>query len=394
MRIGLVLYGHLASTSGGFLYDRYLVDALRRAGDTVDVIPLPWRSYAASLALGLDPRLAFRLRAWNGDLLLQDELAHPSLARINRSLRRDRANPPGRGANPPGRGANPPGRGANPPGRGANPPGRGALPIVSIVHHLRISERPTAARALQRRIERAYLESVDGFIFNSATTRTVVQDLLGRAADGVVATPGGDRLTPRLTEEAIAARSRCPGALRVLFAGNFIPRKGLHVLIEALAMLPRGSCRLTAAGARSADPGYSRRIDRLVAARGLEEQVCFPGHLDDAALAAALAEHHVLAVPSSYEGFGIVYLEAMGFGVVPLASNAGGGGEIVEHGRSGFLVAPDDARSIADALRSLAADRGRIEVMAREARARYGTFPGWEGSMARAVTFLHSFRRS
>jgi glycosyltransferase involved in cell wall biosynthesis len=131
-------------------------------------------------------------------------------------------------------------------------------------------------------------------------------------------------------------------------------------------------------------------VDRLVAARGLAGLVSFPGHLDDAAFAAALGDHHVLAVPSAYEGFGIVYLEAMGFGVVPIASSAGGGAEIVEQGKSGYLVAPDDARGIARALEILAGDRGLLRAMAHEARHRYGAFPGWKRSMASAVSYLHA----
>ena len=43
MRIGLVIYGDLSTASGGFLYDRMLVEAFRRAGDTVDVISFPWK---------------------------------------------------------------------------------------------------------------------------------------------------------------------------------------------------------------------------------------------------------------------------------------------------------------------------------------------------------------
>ena len=49
MRIGLVIYGSLDTLSGGYLYDRKLVEYLRAQGDTVEVISLPWRNYAAHL---------------------------------------------------------------------------------------------------------------------------------------------------------------------------------------------------------------------------------------------------------------------------------------------------------------------------------------------------------
>jgi hypothetical protein len=266
MRIGLVMYGELGMSSGGFLYDRFLVDALKGAGDTVDVISLPWPSWPAGVVRGFDRGLLSRLRAWNGDLLLQDELAHPTLWNVNPRL---------------------------------------SAPIVSIVHHLRLSERQgTAARAVVRHVERGYLLSTDAFIFNSRTTRRVVAGVIGREPTGVVATPGGDRLGRGATEADVTERSLSPGPLRILFAGSFIPRKGLHVLLEALSVLPRGAWHLTAAGSRTVDPGYARRVDRLVASRGLGDHVSFPGHLDDAALSVALREHQVLAMPSSYEGFG------------------------------------------------------------------------------------------
>jgi glycosyltransferase involved in cell wall biosynthesis len=357
MRIGLALYGELSSVSGGFLYDRMLVDALRAAGDTVEVFPLPWRSWPRGLTMGFDRQHAARILDWNGDILLEDELAHPTLASVNPVLRKERR-----------------------------------LRLVSIVHHLRLSEGPPPLlRAVVRRVEHAYLASVDGFLFNSTTTRGVVESLLGRAVPGIVATPGGDRLGPAASESAIAERCRRPGPLRVLFAGNHIPRKGLHTLVRALTLLPRGSWTLTAAGSRTADPAYARHIDRMAVLRGVEEQVSFPGHLDDASLAEAFGNHHVLAVPSTYEGFGIVYLEAMACGVVPLASREGGGAEIVEHGQSGFLVTPGSVREIAAALAGLAADRERLCRMALEARRRFAAFPGWQASMASAVSWLHSF---
>ena len=123
MRIGLVIYGDLSTASGGFLYDRMLVEAFRRAGDTVDVISFPWKGYGACLFQNVDRALRASLLPWNGDLLLQDELNHPSLFSLNRTFRRLRP-----------------------------------VPVISIVHHLRTSEQnPVAARRLYRRVERAYL---------------------------------------------------------------------------------------------------------------------------------------------------------------------------------------------------------------------------------------------
>ncbi|MCA9972659.1 MAG: glycosyltransferase, partial [Anaerolineales bacterium] len=161
MRIGLVIYGRLDTRSGGYLYDRQLVAHLRAQGDTVDVISLPWQNYGRHLLHNLAPTMHRRLHAARYDLLLQDELNHPSLFWLNRRL-------------------------------------HGRFPLISIVHHLRSREaRPAWQNALYRAVERAYLRTVDGFICNSHTTRRTVAALApGRPT--CVALPAGDRFQPDL----------------------------------------------------------------------------------------------------------------------------------------------------------------------------------------------------
>jgi glycosyltransferase involved in cell wall biosynthesis len=362
MRIALVLYGDLSAVSGGFLYDRMLVDALRRGGDTVDVIPFPRKAYAGCLLQNLDRGLRATLLGWNGDLMLQDELNHPSLFLLNRTLNRTRA-----------------------------------FPVVAIVHHLKSSEQnPVPARGVYRRVERAYLRSVDGFVFNSIATRRSVAELMARPVGrlkGVVATPGGDRLGPLPTDQEVLSRCGTEGPLRLLFVGNIIPRKGLIDLIDALASIPSHLWRLTIAGSRGMDPGYAMEVDRAIAARGLAGNVSMAGPLDDIRLGEVYREHQVLVVPSRYEGFGIVYLEAMGFGVVPIGCRTGGAAEVIEHGKSGCLVPPGDSRALAEAIAGLAADRGLLRALAWEARRRFSVFPGWRSCMTSVREHLHEMSK-
>ena len=354
MKIGLVICGDLDFPSGGFLYDRRLVHTLRAAGDEVEIISLPWDAYGFRLARGRDPRLRARLAGWRGDLLLQDELAHPSLAPANRALRR-----------------------------------AGSMPIVSIVHHLRASEAQGAfSAAVARAAERAYLRSVDAFVFNGRATRQTVEALIGAGAPGIVAPPGGDRLGPRVTEQHAAARAREPGALRILFLGNLIPRKGLLLLLRALDSLPRGGWSLTIAGSPSADPAHAERVREFVREHDLQGFVHFAGHVPDDQLALHLAASHVLAIPSEYEGFGIAYLEAMGFGVVPIGSSAGGAGDVIEDGKSGFLVSPGDWETLAGVLRRLGDDRPLLQARSRDALRRHHELPGWEQSMRKVRDWL------
>ncbi|MEK9163446.1 MAG: glycosyltransferase family 1 protein, partial [Chloroflexota bacterium] len=131
MRIGLIIYNSLDTISGGYLYDRKLVEHLRKCGDEVEIISLPYRNYVTHLIHNLQSPISDHSHF---DILLQDELNHPSLFLLNRFI-------------------------------------KGRYPIISIVHHLRISEQhPSWQNMFYGVIERAYLNSVDGFIFNSEAT--------------------------------------------------------------------------------------------------------------------------------------------------------------------------------------------------------------------------------
>jgi len=88
VRIGLIIYGSLETLTGGYLYDRLLVEELRRRGDQVEIISLPWRTYGRHLADNLSLGLWQRLRRASFEALLQDELNHPSLFWMNRRLQR------------------------------------------------------------------------------------------------------------------------------------------------------------------------------------------------------------------------------------------------------------------------------------------------------------------
>lgn len=351
-RFGLIIYGHLNTISGGYLYDRKMVAHLREAGDEVEVISLPWSSYGRHLTHNFWPDLRRRLANASFDCLLQDELNHPSLFWLNRRL-------------------------------------RGRYPLVSIIHHLHSSEaRPAWQNSLYRWLEKQYLRSVDGFIFNSQTSRQVVHSLVGAQRPGVVAYPAGDRFGPPVTEAFIRQRSQSDGPLRLLFVGNLIPRKGLHILLEAVSRLPPETWQLAVVGRPDIDQTYTRRIKRLIASAGLEKQVTLRGPMEREALAEAFQQAHLLAVPSSYEGFGIVYLEGMGFGLPAIAGAAGAAREIITHDKIGFLVPPDDAGQLARCIAGLAANRTRLTAMGLAARQRFAQHPTWRESGAQIRRFL------
>ena len=363
MHIALVIYGDLATTSGGYLYDRMLVQHLRSAGAEVEVISIPWRNYPRHLLDNLSQELLERHIPGNCyDLILQDELNHPSLFMLNRRLhRRD-----------------------------------GDLPIISIVHHLRSDEQhPPLQRALYRMVENRYLRSGDGFIFNSNTTRSRVHWHRGGSADGITAYPAADHLAPPPVQEvnaSIRARQDGKQPLQILFVGNVIPRKGLHTLFTALASYTPIEYHVHIAGSLNTDPAYARKIQQSLRVLGLEQKSTMYGGVTTEKLRALYQDCDVLAVPS-YEGFGIVYLEAMSYGLPVIATTAGAAHEIVENRVNGFLMPPGDASAIGGALTQLAEDREALATMGMAARNRYDRHPTWRTTFSQAQAWLWELSR-
>ncbi|GAB4462041.1 MAG: glycosyltransferase [Anaerolineales bacterium] len=344
MRIGLVIYGSLETVSGGYLYDRKLVEYLRGQGDTVEVISLPWRNYASHLT----DNFHFRLPP-DFDLIIEDELNHPSLLFANRAPH--------------------------------------PCPVISLVHHLRCSElRRKWQNDLYRIVEKKYLQSVDGFIFNSKTTQGVVQGLIGNGKPNVVAHPPTDRFWGKaISEEEIRERANSE-ELRILFLGNVIYRKGLHTLIKAVTG-HRAKVRVDVVGGLNAEPKYAEAMQEKVS--GLKSRVFFHGALDNEPLIELYRQSHVLVVPSSYEGFGIVYLEGMGFGLPAIGTTAGAAGEVITHGGDGYLIEPDDDVTLAKTLEKLANDRELLVRLSVNALKRYRSQPRWDETAGKIREFLY-----
>jgi glycosyltransferase involved in cell wall biosynthesis len=107
-----------------------------------------------------------------------------------------------------------------------------------------------------------------------------------------------------------------------------------------------------------------------------------------------LKSAQVLVVPSSYEGFGIVYLEGMAFGLPAIGTTAGAASEIISDGENGYLIPPDDAKLLAKRLLTLADDRELLARMSLNALKRYRQQPTWEETVGEIRDFLHVIARS
>lgn len=354
MRIGLVIYGSLETKTGGYLYDRFVSQGLVELGHEVEVISLPGGWYPGRMAQGVLSGLARRMLAGGFDILVQDELCHPSLFLVNDRLHR-----------------------------------RGGPIVVALIHHVLCRE---PRNRLQNRLlavpERRYLASVDGFIHNSETTRRTVAALVGGGRPEVVAYPAGDRFGKPLSPEAIDQRAFRPGPLELLFLGMVIPRKGLLPLLRALAGVDRNLWRLSVAGSLDFAPDHVGEVKQLVKQLDLTDSVRFFGHCQDQDLVLLLRASQLFCMPYAYEGFGIAMLEAMAFGLPALGSRQGAAGETIVHGTNGFLLYPGDLGALAPLLRELHENRQELRRMSLAAVATNASRPTWRESTATINSFL------
>jgi len=330
MRLGIVIYGRLTQQTGGYLYDRMLVAGLRRLGDEVEVIELPERGAIGRLLHNARPagqrRGAF-------DVILQDELCHPSLWAANARA--------------------------------------GACPRVAIVHNLGGEGR------LGRWLERRYLRSVDGVIANSAHTLKAVEAAIGGAPPCVIAQPALEHQRPALedpvTSAEIAARDH--DGVRLLLVGNLSPVKGLHLLLPALARLRHRRWTLRVVGSLERDTAYVRRCRRQIVALDLEARVDLGGALSGPELARVYRASDLVVSTSPEEGFGLVYLEGMAFGLPVVASDRGAAPEIMTDGREARLVAPENLPRLTAALAEMITNRDQRVALGQAALARAAAYP-------------------
>lgn len=145
-----------------------------------------------------------------------------------------------------------------------------------------------------------------------------------------------------------------PHTSMVLFAGRLEYEKGVQTVLDALRQVQHevGPTRLFVAGVGT----YSQALRRRVRELGLEADVRFTGFLEDHELRLHYAAADVAVVPSIYEPFGLVAVEAMACGTPVIVADTGGLREIVTEG-SGLTVPPEDAEALAAALTAVLTDR-------------------------------------
>lgn len=324
--LALVVLGRLDQVTGGYLFDRRLVDELRAAGRRVRAIELDPGDPAALAALP-DEAVA-----------VIDGLALPALAGV---ITTEAAR----------------------------------LRLVGFVHHPLAEETglsPAEAYRLAR-LEGAVLPRLRGIVCPSRRTAAAVAAYGVAAARVAVAPPGVDRpARPPLRSGPVR---------RLLCVANVVPRKGHDVLVRALTGIAELDWRLDCIGSLERDPETVRQLRRQIAHSGFGERIVLAGEQPPEAVAAAYGAADAFVLATHHEGYGMACAEAMAYGLPQVTTAAGAIPELVPP-EAGLLVAPGDSDGLAAALRRLIAVPGLASRLAAGARAAAARLPSWPDATA------------
>lgn len=330
LHLAFLTVGDPNRLTGGYLYHREVFRRWRAQGHRVDEIALGPADVAGQLAAA--PLAGTRVVAERYDALLVDALARAVVAPWLDQWRAQR-------------------------------------PLIALIHEL-----PAVAGASDSREqewEQALLHA-DALV---AVSDDGAATLIARGADPArvfVASGGCDRLLARLP----AGMPREP---LVIAVGQWIPRKNLAHLVRAWGQAAIHDWRLELIGETNADPAYAAEVWQAV--RSCPAQVSVHGTLDDDALANLYARASVFALPSRFEGYGLVFAEALACGLPVIAGAVGPVPALV--GNGGLLVPPDDEAALAAALRAITIDTALRARLSAAARQHAAGLPCWDDTAER-----------
>jgi glycosyltransferase involved in cell wall biosynthesis len=237
------------------------------------------------------------------------------------------------------------------------------------------------------RLRRAVQAPMDRLAYRRARLLLVASQALGDELAGQGYPPERIRVVPP-GRDLPAAPAGPPADLRqgrraaLLCVANWVERKGLLDLLDAVAGLPGGLATLHLAGDDRADPGYGARVRARLSRPDLAGRVVVHGPLPAERVAALYQAADVFVLPSLREPYGTVWGEAMAAGLPVVGWRAGNLPHLAEHGREGLLADPGDVAALSAALARLAGDGGLRRRMAAAASTRAAARPTWAQSAA------------
>ena len=260
----------------------------------------------------------------------------------------------------------------------------GGTPIVHMFHTLgemknRIAQSE-AEREGEYRIdgEKQVLRRADRVVVATVAELTQLRFLYKANGNMVVIPPGVDvsHFYPIPGDEAKMYIGLKPEDRMVLFVGRIEPLKGVDTLIQAMSCLQlKETKRPVHLAIIGGDPGASpeemsaemARLQKLCDDLGLDQSVVFLGQRDQDKLPYYYSAAEVVVMPSHYESFGMVALEAMACGTPVIASEVGGLAYLVRDGETGFTIPDQEPEELCDKISWLLNDKQLHEMMSARA---------------------------
>lgn len=339
-KVAFAVPGKITNLTGGTIYDRRVIEELRRVGTKVVHIELPDgfpTPTDAEMTVALDA-----LHAVPGGVpLIVDGLAFGALIGAENI----------------------------------------AAPLYPLVHHPLAEERGLED-ALRRHLfqtERSNLALARHVLVPSPHTKSLLAERYGLArTDITVARPGTDRPGPKPAPVTPPL---------ILAVGIQLPRKGHDVMLRALSLISDLEWTATIAG-KALDGSYAQSLARLKTACGLDARVTLAGEVERPDLEDLYAQASLFALASRYEGYGIVFDEALVRGLPIVASGAGAVADTVPPD-AGFVVPPDDPQAFATALRVMLSAPEVMKAKAEAALKAGLNLPEWAQTAATIAAALN-----
>ena len=322
--------GNLNTNTGGYHYDRRVIEELRKLGSSVNIISL-------SAKFPFPDEIALKNTAYifssipDDSVVIVDGLAFGAMKYVIR-LHKNR------------------------------------LYLIALCHHPLAMEtglNPCERESLLQS-ETYALKNADHVIVTSQNTRKIlIEDFSISASQITVALPGTDRYS----------FAKCNGSpTRLLTCASLTKRKGHDVLIEALSRIDSLDWQARFVGDETLDPTWACELKNRAEVRGVSDQIEFVGAV--ANISSEYQNADIFVLPSKFEGYGMVLSEAIAHGLPIVSTRAGAIPEVVPES-AGILVNAEDHSALAEALKKLILDndlRNKMQLGAQKAAL---TLPSW-----------------
>ena len=261
------------------------------------------------------------------------------------------------------------------PALAARPPG---LPVVGVLHQPPGGiDHGAIRRAVQAPLDRLAWARADLLV---AASDHLAGELVAHGLPPSriqVVPPGRDVAPVPTTPPPDLRRGR---RIALLTVANWLPRKGIHDVLDALAGLPDDAVTLHLVGDTGVDPRYEARIRRRLAEGDVSDRVVVHGRVSREQVATLYAAADAFVLPATREPYGTVWGEAMSFGLPVVGWRAGNLPYLGDDEREALLVEPGDLAGLTRALARLASDADLRARLGDAAKDRALERPTWDES--------------